>query len=113
MYTFDEGSGQVFITLQKDSGRRSERDDIQVTVALGSPGNATEGQDYNFSQQIVSFLPSEQTKTVTLNITGDDTAERVESFTLLVVRDSALRLSNPIFPTTEVVIDDDDDDDGM
>ena len=79
MYTFDEGSGQVFITLQKDSGRRSERDDIHVTVALGSPGNAIEGQDYNFSQHIVSFLPSEQTKTVTLNITGDDIAEGVES----------------------------------
>ena len=106
-YTFNEGAGTVTVELQKENSVMSEQD-LVVTVEVHPTENfdAEEGTDFTFNTVTLIFLPSQQMRTVDVNIISDATPEATESFFL------SLEFRNPLSipqqATTEVFITDDD-----
>jgi len=59
----------------------SEAGNAPVTVAVATPsGNALLGGDYTPIETVVTFAPGETSKTVTVNVLGDELFESDESF---------------------------------
>ena len=85
-YTFNEGEAGASVTLAKDSGIISERNDIAVTISLQSGSSATQGSDFSVTllNTRIGFDPSDQSISVPLSIIEDALPEGVESFTLSV-----------------------------
>ena len=111
-YTFVEGDATAAITLAKDSGIVSERNDIAVTISLRPGSSATQGSDFSVTMlnTRIDFEPGEQSISVPLNIIDDALPEGVESFILSVESADfgfgATRMDT--FPETEVFITDND-----
>ena len=114
MYSFDEqtSDSEEFVTLTKDSGVISERNDIAVEVSLIPGSSATLGSDFTIAMlgMTIEFSPDQQTRDVSITILQDLLPEGVESFSLSV--DSvgfafdATRVDT--FETTQVSIIDND-----
>ena len=111
-YTFTEGQTGAFVTLAKDSGIVSERNDIAVRISLQTGSTATQGSDFsvvNLDARI-DFEPSAQSINIPLSIIEDSLPEGVESFTLSVASADfgfgVVRVDT--FETTEIFIADDD-----
>ena len=85
-YTFNEGEAGASVTVAKDSGIISERNDIAVTISLQSGSSATQGSDFSVTllNTRIDFDPSDQSISVPLSIIEDALPEGVESFTLSV-----------------------------
>jgi hypothetical protein len=79
----DSGTRQLVFTITRSSGN-STPTSVQYST---SNGTATAGSDFNLTQGTVTFLSGETTKTVSVPINGDTTAETNETF--------FLNLSNP------------------
>ena len=111
-YTFPESDSGAFITLAKDSGIVSERNDIAVSVSLTGSGSATQSVDFTFSllDSRIDFDFEQQSIDIPISIINDELPEGTESFTLSVVSVgfgfAAQRQDT--FETTEVFIEDND-----
>ena len=74
-----EGSDATYVV--KVEGSRTTN--ITVRFNTGAAGDfATAGQDYTAVDQTLTFLPTEDTKTVTVSTTADTTFEMPEDFTV-------------------------------
>ena len=111
-YTFTEGLSGAAITLAKDSGVLSERNDIVVTVSLTGQPTATQGSDFQVTllDTDIRFGPDDVTVDIPLSILEDQLPEGLESFSLLV-EDVGFPFNTPrinTFEVTQVVIRDND-----
>ena len=114
MYLFDEqtSDSQEFVTLTKDSGVVSERNDIAVQVTLIPGSSATLDSDFTIAMlgTTIEFAPDQQTRDVSITILQDLLPEGVESFSLSVESAGfgfgATRVDT--FETTQVSIIDND-----
>lgn len=79
----DAGNTQMVFTVTRVNAN-SQSTTVQFST---SNGTATAGSDYNLTQGTLTFLPNETTKTVSVPIIGNLTAETDETF--------FLNLSNP------------------
>ena len=111
-YTFPESDSGAFITLAKDSGIVSERNDIAVSVSLTDSVSATQSVDFTFSllDSRIDFDFEQQTFNIPISIINDELPEGTESFTLSVrsVGFGFAAQRQDTFGTTEVFIEDDD-----
>jgi hypothetical protein len=74
----DAGTTALTFTVSLD---RAAPWPVTINYAT-SDGTATAGSDYTATGGTVTFAPGETSKTVTVNVTGDTTAEADETFTL-------------------------------
>ncbi len=59
-----------------------------------SNGTATAGSDYTATSGTLSFAPGETSKTITVSVSGDTTAESTETFTLNLTKPSGATLAD-------------------
>ena len=111
-YTFPESDSGAFVTLAKDSGIVSERNDIAVSVSLSGPSSATQSVDFTVSllDSRIDFDFEQQTFNIPISIINDELPEGTESFTLSVmsVDFGFASQRQDTFETTEVFIQDND-----
>ena len=111
-YTFTEGQANAAVTLAKDSGVISERNDIAVRITLLPDPTATQNSDFSITMLDVriDFDPGAESIDVPINVLEDALLEGVESFRLRVASDDfgfgAERMDT--FQDTEVFITDND-----
>lgn len=101
----------MMITLEKDSNRVSERNDIAARITLDNIRTATEGVDFSIVvDTVIPFSSSEQSVNIPLSILEDTIPEGVESFTLVVESAGFAFGANRVntFERTQVVINDND-----
>ena len=81
MYTVDEGSGTVALTVKVLSGDLGR----DVTVSYETmDGSAIAGEDYTTVQSTLTLSAGDTSATIVVNITDDDLFENAETFTVVL-----------------------------
>jgi len=103
LVTEDSGSAAVDLLLFGDNNQI-------VNVEVRSRAvSATEGADYIFSTQTLTFLPGDRTATLNIPIVQDQAVESGEIFVLEIVAIDGAEIRDPEDAVTMVVILDDDE----
>jgi len=100
-----EDSGSATVNLQL-FGANDQIVNVEVRSRAVS---ATEGTDYSFSTQTLSFFPGERTATLNVPIVQDQTVESGETFVLEIVAVEGAYIRDPDDAVTMVIILDDDE----
>lgn len=80
-----EGSPVIFTVSKSATNLTSEN----VTIGTTSPGTAVSGTDYTANSQVLTFAPSELSKTFSVSIASDAVYESDETFTVQLSLPSA------------------------
>lgn len=103
-YTVAEGNGTATVTVSRDGGASAT---TSVTFRTGN-GTATSPADFANSNQIVTFLPGETVKNVSIPIVSDAIDETNETVLLALADPSASAVLGSPSSAQLVIVDDDE-----
>jgi hypothetical protein len=106
--TETDGTSTVTLTVTRSSGTGT----ASVSYATAS-GTAFSASDFTATSNVLNFAAGETSKTITVSIIGDDTAEGVESFTVGLSNPIGLTIASGRGTATVTVTDDDTAADGQ
>jgi pimeloyl-ACP methyl ester carboxylesterase len=103
--TVAEGAGSTSFTLNRAGGSGAAT--VYVSTLSTSEGSSNSGDYSGINSQAVTFASGETSKTVTINITNDSTAESNETFGLIVQQNAADAANVFLAKATFTITDDD------